>query len=82
MAIAYADEENKPNPQQLEQQVRSNQFGIEWPGDPESDANVIWGHIMRLEANRLGLVVTDPMIDSHIRRITQHKLTSTSSMTR
>lgn len=76
VAISTAEEENKRSDQQINQAVRMNQFGIEWPGEPESDANVIWGHIMRLEAGRLGLVVTDPMIDSHIKRLTEHKLTA------
>lgn len=76
VAISTAEEENKRSDQQINQAVRMNQFGIEWPGEPESDANVIWGHIMRLEAGRLGLVVTDPMIDSHIKRMTENKLTA------
>ena len=73
-----ADEKDKPSDQALNGLVQNNMFGIEWyPGYGElnSDQVVIWGHIMRLEANRLGLVVTDPMVTSYITRMTNNKLT-------
>lgn len=72
--ISFADTENKRPEQQVSQIIRSNLFGIEWPGYTDSDATLVWGQVMRLEARRLGLVVTDPMIDSFIKRITEHKL--------
>ena len=75
VTVYTADEKDKPNDQQLSQRVRMHQFGIEWPGEPESDHNIVWGHLMRLEAKRLGLVVTDAMVTSQITRMTENKLT-------
>ena len=76
VAVHSADQKDKQqNDQQLNQRVRMNQFGIEWPGEPESDHNLVWGHLMRREAKRLGQVVTDPMVTSHITRMTENKLT-------
>ncbi len=75
VAVHSADDKDKQNDQQLNQRIRMNQFGIEWPGEPESDHNLVWGHLMRLEARRLGQIVTDPMVTSHITRMTDNKLT-------
>lgn len=75
VAIRSEDEKNKPNEQQLSFEIRRNLFGVEWSANPDSEDAVMWSHIMRLEARRMGLRVTDPMVESYIKRFTEQKLT-------
>ena len=76
IGTAYAGEKDV-NQQQLEMQAQGSMFGNEWgqlTGGYSTDQNVVWGHIMRLEARRMGLVVTDPMVTSYVTRMTGNKL--------
>lgn len=82
-AVARAIIEDYPKDQSAQliaRGVMQQQFGRDFPGDSETEqglqTSVMWGHVMRLEAKRLGLVVDDRMVESYITRMSAHRLSA------
>jgi hypothetical protein len=82
-AVARAIIEDFPKDQGaqlLARNVMGQQFGRDFPGDSESqnglETSVMWGHVMRLEAHRLGLAVNDTMVVSYITQMSAHRLSA------
>jgi hypothetical protein len=76
-AVAQSIMEEDPKDRMIAMGVLEHQFGNDF-GNLETqdglESGVMWSHVMRLEAKRLGMSVNDNMVQSYLTRVTAHRI--------